>query len=627
MALVPGLRLAARFWTIALAIGCVLPLLATADQPKSAGNAAFASRVENLIEQLGGDDFGQREKAQSELAQAGLEAYDALHAAQTHHDPEIALRARYLVRSMSVRWFSDSDSPKVVTILRDYGELQEADRRSRIDRLAALEDGLGLAPLVRLARFETMDPLAKYAALQVMQAKPEDAVKADVPKQIQAVAATSNRVAAGWLRLFARTLAEPLATPAEWDKTVQAEHELFAKNPERSSREVVRDLYRYQVELLKRLDQLGDARQVMRRMFALVDGTPEQVQELVDWLRFKEEWAVALELLDAHDAVVTERAGLLYRLAHIHDMLGAADRADATAQRALAVKRENIDNYLETGERLEKTRGLEKWAEGEYRQLLASAAAGSRQEFAARFKLAELLHDGLRELPAAEMLQPVCELITKDEAGKENWYRATTLSPDVAIARMNYFFACHYHEQRDYAQERKHLQLAVNAYPEDADVLIAMYRLPEGDAAWQAMTKEKIEASAAEFRREVENSRDAIEAADNEHSRADAMRLHAINCNQFAWLVGNTIGDHQSALKLSQESVEICQQLPEMKESYAGYLDTLGRCYYAVNDLPNAVKHQRLAAELNPFSGQIRRQLETFLKAAAERGVAVPAKG
>ena len=627
MAPVPAFRLAAQVGTLAL-LACVLaPRDVVSDQPTVAANGAFASRIEKLIEQLGGENFGQREKAQAELAQAGLEAYDALHAAQSHHDPEIALRARYLVRSMSVRWFSDADSPKVVTILRDYGDLQEADRRSRIDRLAALEDGLGLAPLVRLARFETLDPLAKYAALQVMQAKPEDAVKADVAQHVQAVAGTSNRVAAAWLRLFARTLANPLATPAEWDKTVQAEHELFAKNPERSSREVVRDLYRYQVELLKRLEQADDAKQVMRRMFALVDGTPEQVQELVDWLRYKEEWAVALELLEAHDAVVGERATLLYRLAHVHDMLGSTDKADETAKRALAVKRENVEDHLVTGERLEKTRGLEKWAEGEYRQALASAAAGTRQEFGARFKLAELLHDRLKELPAAEMLQPVCERITKDEAGKENWYRATTLSPEVAIARMNYYLACHYHEQGDYAQERKHLQLAVNAYPEDADVLIAMYRLPGADTAWQAMTKEKIQTTAAEFLQQVDNSKSAVEGADNEHSRADAMRLHAHNCNQYSWLVGNTVGDYKGALKLSQESVQICQQLPEMKDSYAGYLDTLGRCYYAISDLPNAVKNQRLASELNPFSGQIRRQLEFFLREASSRGVPLPAKG
>src|SRR5213593_1301270 len=45
------------------------------------------SRIAKLIEQLGAEDFGGRERAQAELAQLGLEAFDALHAAQSHHDP------------------------------------------------------------------------------------------------------------------------------------------------------------------------------------------------------------------------------------------------------------------------------------------------------------------------------------------------------------------------------------------------------------------------------------------------------------------------------------------------------------------------------------------------------------
>src|SRR6478736_5712865 len=142
------------------------------DNPQPEANAADIDRIAKLINQLGADDFGAREKAQSELAQAGLEAYDALHAAQSHADPEIALRARYLVRSMSVRWFADNDSPRVVAILKDYVDLQESERRSRIDRLKALDDRAGLRPLVRLARFESLDALAKYAALQVIDLGP-----------------------------------------------------------------------------------------------------------------------------------------------------------------------------------------------------------------------------------------------------------------------------------------------------------------------------------------------------------------------------------------------------------------------------------------------------------------------
>src|SRR5437764_8391913 len=115
-----------------LACFALMLIIAAAPVASAAGSvtekeeAEGASRIAKLIERLGSDDFGARERAQSELAQAGLEAYDALHAAQSHHDPEIALRARYLVRSMSVRWFADSDAPKVVAILKEYGDLADA---------------------------------------------------------------------------------------------------------------------------------------------------------------------------------------------------------------------------------------------------------------------------------------------------------------------------------------------------------------------------------------------------------------------------------------------------------------------------------------------------------------------
>ena len=55
---------------------------------------ATPERIAELIDQLGADDYFQREKAQAELAAMSFEAFDALSAAESHPDIEIAARDR-----------------------------------------------------------------------------------------------------------------------------------------------------------------------------------------------------------------------------------------------------------------------------------------------------------------------------------------------------------------------------------------------------------------------------------------------------------------------------------------------------------------------------------------------------
>jgi hypothetical protein len=424
--------------------------------------------------------------------------------------------------------------------------------------------------------------------------------------------------------LYGQTLFEPTATLAEWDRNIQAEHSVFDKTPERSSREIVSDLYRYQVNLLKGLNRDKDASAAIRRMFALQDGSAHELQELVDWLLHEQQWPLALELMQKFAMTVEENPRMLYRLAAVHQKSGDGQAADEAASKARALRPENFNDHLEIGHELELMPLLAPWAQAEYRQVIASAMPGSRPELFARLSLSELLHDRLQELAAAEALQPICDLMKKDENARAA-IEQSGRSSERAVARMNYFYACNFHEQQNWAKEKEHLKLAAEADPKDADVLIAMYRLPEADEAWKAMTKEKIQATTAEFRRDVDQDKASLDSAENEGSRLGEMQGYAVSCNQYAWLVGNTFGDHPEAVKLSLESVRICRQLPELKTSLAGFLDTLGRAYHGAGDIANAVKSQSQAVELNPISGQIRRQLEFFQKEAKEKGIPLPA--
>ncbi len=58
----------------------------------------------------------------------------------------------------------------------------------------------------------------------------------------------------------------------------------------------------------------------------------------------------------------------------------------------------------------------------------------------------------------------------------------------------------------------------------------------------------------------------------------------------------------------------------------SGFLDTLGRCYYAKGDFANAVRFQTRAVALDPHSPAMLAQLELFQKSLREQEAAkVPA--
>jgi len=600
-----------------LALGMIFLAIASAAPPQPQSASPAEAAIARLIEQLGDEDFAARERAQADLAKLGLEAFDALHAAQNHHDPEIALRARYLVRSMNVRWFSEADSPEVMRILKNYGEQSEGERRSRMDKLAMLDGREGLVPLCRLSRFETIETLAKYGALKVLETEPpaDPAARRTLAETIHRIVGSSRRPAAVWLRQYAEALADPAATLAEWDRVAQAEQAALEKAPDTTTPEIVRDLHRYQIELLSRLGKSNEAQAVIRRTFDLIDGTPEQVQELIDWLMQRKRWPMVLEAAEKFAGVIQDQPMLLYCLAETHRQLGDEKRAEEIGAKALALRPESPDEHLRIGWLLEQERGLSTWAEREYREVLKAAVPGTRQDFRARFHLSELLHDQLKELAAAEALKPVVDLLKKDEAARETCVSANR-TPESVISRMNYFFACYYRDRGDKAKERQRLEAAVEADPEDADVLIAMFRLAGADEAWQASTKQRIREVAGKSHDRIEQYLTEVELAGSEQLKAATEYALSIECNQYAWLVANTFGDFDEAIKLSHKSLEL-------RPAYPGYLDTLGRCYYAKGDLAKAVKYQAQAVKLNGYSGQIRRQLELFVKEAKAKGIPI----
>ena len=173
---------------------------------------------------------------------------------------------------------------------------------------------------------------------------------------------------------------------------------------------------------------------------------------------------------------------------------------------------------------------------------------------------------------------------------------------------MHFSRSLEFHQHGQHEQEREQLEQAVRHDPYNADILIAMHRAPGAPESWQKQTRQRIQRLTERFRRDILLAERGYQVAPTDRNRD----LLALTLNQSAWLAANTDGDCRAALESSRKSLELLPDDP-------GYLDTLGRCYFALGDFDNALKHQRRAVELEPHSGQIRRQLELFEKEQQQR--------
>lgn len=570
---------------------------------------AASDSITALIRDLGAGDYASRERAQARLRRLGLEAFDHLYAAQSSDDIEIALRARYLLRSLNIRWFQDDDPLPVRELLRAYSERSEDERQSLVEQLARMPDGQGVKAICRIVRFEESNALSKRAALAVMQRKVAAAnpPPASLAATINEALGASRREAATWLRAYAVALRDPAETLADWDRISAREEQVYQNTPDRSTPDIVRDLFRWRADLLERLGRAEESQAVVRKTIDLLDGTREQLVEAVDWLLERHAWATIVEVSQRFPERFRESAMLLYRLAEAQSRNGQQAEAEQTAQQALASNQADQQEHTEAALSLQE-RGLFAWAEREYRQVLQRVTPAAPEGLWARLLFSEMLHDLQRDQDAAAVLREIVDAAERDETVRYLIVRFRN-QPGSVAARMHFFLAEHARANGDPNQQIEHLKKAIRLDPTDADVLIGMYRASDSDPAWRKETLDLVSTAIQGFREEVRDYEGQAAEAPTEAHRADIYRDLATAHNQLAWLIANTEGDYEEALRSSLRSLEL-------RPENAGYLDTLGRCYYAKGDYRNAVVHQARAVELDPHSGQILRQLELFKQAA-----------
>lgn len=515
-----------------LIVACVTASLPAAQASELKPQAATApapieSHIAQLVAQLGDKDYSARQHAQDELAKLGFVAYDALTAAASHEDFEVASRARYLLRLLRSQWATEKDPPEAHKILEGYELIGPRERLGRIIRLIQLPQSGGIPVVCRLIRFEKSELLSNQAAFEIIHHEPShEAGWLRTAKALRENLAGSRRSAAQRLLVYVRLREHPEATIEEWSKLVDAQQRAMSTSPDAS--------------------------------------------------------------------VPGSTALMTYLLAEAYARSGNQAKAEQTADKARQFggggEPAQIVARLQLASSL-RQRGWIRWSEGECRR--AAEIAPPIYKVLAFVQLSEMLHDQGNPLAAAEARQKavvVIERLPRDEKERVKEQLGQNFDMDVGeiTARTSYFLACHWLEKGNAVKHRQYLEEAIRADAMEVDTLIAMCKLPDQSAAQREKTQKLVQQSILLLRRDIDES-------PNEPK----------GFNQIAWLMGNTGNNLDEALRFANKAVELA---PET----GAYLDTLAHVYFARGDYEKAVLYQSKAAQLDPHSGLIVKELKAF---------------
>ncbi|WP_442509788.1 tetratricopeptide repeat protein [Novipirellula sp. SH528] len=573
-----------------------------------------------MIDKLGSESYATRVRAREALAHLGLQAFDELHLAQYHPDSEIAMTARHLVSSLLVSWSKPSDSDEVREILHEYGAQSVEERQSRIERLSELPDREGLGALVRLTRFETSLDLSRIAALAVMQQKSAEEVdqRKQHAEQIHEGLSSCDRAAATWLDAYANDLQNGTYDAEQWTELVSEQRrQLDTASAQQTTRDSVLELVRVCVRHAWLNDKFDDALALAKANLDLIPPTTRDLTHACSWAIENGLYPIVLELQKQHLQMFNAQPMLLYSAAEAIRADGDLEQAERLAERAIQIRpfpsdeterekmspndlEETAQTHREIAQELQQ-RGLYEWAEREYRAIIDNLEMDASPSVSARDRLATMLGDLERHQEVVDLLTPLIDRIESDDQLK-NRLNALRFTYDEMRSNIQWHSGLQKIEQGDIESAKPFLAKAFRLRPENIDILISMYRLDQNDPVWTEMVDALLAQNIQRAKQEIAS----IEVMMKQQARFQPRGYELAQAlNQYAWLVSNTKGDYDQALRYSLKSIEL---LP----NDSALLDTCARCYFATGDLKNAVATQRKAIRLTPHSPPMLRQLEEF---------------
>lgn len=602
-----------------------------ADASTSAGLAEqqppSQQHIAKLIDQLGEPTYAARQAAQRELSLLGLAAFDQIYAATRHTDPEVAAASQYLLESLTVRWVRRGDPPAVRRILDPYGEYVELERRHKVVELSKLSDWQGIPALVRIARFDPSPRVSREAAVRAMQVRSQSSSATVVPAaQYDAIASAltelaaeygdGRRPASTWLRLFAQQAADPAGSIPAWQEAIAQEQQAVQQRTLGATENILWQLNWNWLRVQLAAHQYEGLKESVDTLIKLQPNTKNStLTRALEWMIDVGANSGVDDVLESRREELTSKKDL-YLAAVIRDKQGRSEAASELADQAFETPPLPTDDRVRGNQKLWDGRyvigywlqqqGYADWANREYREAMEQTPIISVNSISARNRLADSLQDHEKYAAAAETLQELIGAISKDKQSEARYRNLNNQLPDywgslppagTLRARATYYRARAARQAGDYEKEKQLLREAIKHDPSDADIVIAMYRAEAADEKYHQETMDHITRLAGEMQEQI-----------------DATPEDPSAYNQWAWLIGNTEGDFAQAVQYSTKSLELTDNHNE-----PGYLDTLGRCYYALGELQQAVETQRRAVAGEPHMMVMQRQLELFEKALEEQ--------
>lgn len=584
-------------------------------------------RVAALIDQLGSRHFVTRREAERQLLEIGMKAFDQIDAAVHHPDPEISASCRYLISELTVRWTRRDDPPQVKSTLEHYAHREEAERLGVVYRLGARNDAWAVAPLCRICRYDSSPIVSRQAAIELLRAdRFETGYDANVAAHLREQIGVSVRPSSEWVRLLAMQLEDPHRAAELWPAAIdramaETDDSLDEQIHAMQLGELLRNLARIELQVE---DRPGFV-EVIDRIMATSDRTAiSELERLFDWDEVAADDKLVDLLLVRYQPSLAESKEGLYLMARMRARQNQQELAEELAEQAFAkaeVLGGGAEGRVEIGVDL-IGEGHVEWGRRELYAAIDETPAGSNVHSEAAEALGRSLHDEQMDQQAAEVLGKFIAALNSDaDLAKDYNRRVRTtgrgvrraLSPlPMLESSQHYYQACYLKSIGDKQGEWESLKDALRLYEENADILIAMYHASDDNPEHRKQVMEGIHERCRTLEQEINDLPGAGTAYD-EWSNA---------YNEWAWLVSNTEGDFDKAVRYSHKSLEMFHRYitdkPGLtKEDSAGLLDTLGRCYFSAGDIDSAIKFQTLAVEYDPHVKVLQRQLDEFKAAKA----------